>query len=65
MPTHWTSVLIEKSIQPFCLLTSAVTPRQYPSVEKFEISIRETLEADWPFEEAPSIGMKNLVSRED
>ncbi|KAI3494620.1 hypothetical protein L1887_40657 [Cichorium endivia] len=59
-----------REIDPTILLSDErICPRrQCPSVEKFEISIRETLEADvgkWPFEEEPSTGMTNLVSRED
>lgn len=59
-----------REIDPTILLADERSrpQRQYPSVEKFEISIRETLEADvgkWPFEEEPSTGMTNLVSRED
>ncbi|SEC47346.1 hypothetical protein SAMN05216205_2422 [Pseudomonas mohnii] len=59
-----------REIDPTILLADerSRSQRQYPSVEKFEISIQETLEADvgkWPFEEEPSTGIMNLVSRDD
>ncbi|KOG03863.1 AAA ATPase [Pseudomonas syringae pv. aceris] len=59
-----------REIDPTILLTDERSrpQRQHPSIEKFEISIRETLETDvgkWPFEEEPSTGMTNLVSRRD
>ncbi|WP_116817473.1 ATP-binding protein [Pseudomonas syringae] len=59
-----------REIDPTILLTDEQSRAHipHPSIENFQISIRETVEGDvgkWPFEEEPSIGMANLVSRTD